>query len=87
MAERNQGSGSRSGEGWGGPIARTLDAANRRFQVVTLIEAGEPAFLRMREAAIAFDAQLGTGLAEADLAALAHPPRPPSRQRRPRSPR
>lgn len=54
-----------------GLITRTRDAANRRVQVVTLTEAGEAAFLRMREAAIAFDTKLRTGLPEADLAALA----------------
>src|SRR6516165_3805569 len=34
-----------------GLVARTRDAANRRIQVVTLTEAGEAAFLRLREAA------------------------------------
>jgi MarR family transcriptional regulator, transcriptional regulator for hemolysin len=53
-----------------GLIARTRDAANRRVQVVTLTEEGEEAFLRMREAAMAFDASLRTGLADADLATL-----------------
>src|SRR5215475_1351464 len=54
-----------------GLITRTRDAANRRFQVVTLTEAGETAFLRLRSAATAFDARLRAGLAEADLATLA----------------
>jgi MarR family transcriptional regulator for hemolysin len=53
-----------------GLIARTRDAANRRVQVVTLTEAGEAAFVRLRGTAIAFDAQLRAGLTEADLAAL-----------------
>jgi MarR family transcriptional regulator for hemolysin len=53
-----------------GLITRTRDAANRRVQVVTLTEAGEKDFLRLREAAIAFDAKLRTGLADADLATL-----------------
>ena len=53
-----------------GLIARTRDAANRRVQVVTLTEAGEAAFVRLRDTAIAFDAQLRAGLTEADLAAL-----------------
>src|SRR3984885_413914 len=53
-----------------GLIARTRDAANRRVQVVTLTEAGEAAFGRLRDTAIAFDAQLRVGLTEADLAAL-----------------
>jgi len=54
-----------------GLVDRTRDDANRRVQVVTLTEAGEAAFLRLREAAIAFDTRLRAGLAEPDLAALA----------------
>jgi MarR family transcriptional regulator, transcriptional regulator for hemolysin len=54
-----------------GLVNRTRDDANRRVQVVTLTEAGEAAFLRLREAAIAFDARLRVGFAEADLATLA----------------
>jgi MarR family transcriptional regulator for hemolysin len=54
-----------------GLITRTRDAANRRVQVVTLTEAGEATFLRLRDAAVAFDAKLRTGLADADLARLA----------------
>lgn len=53
-----------------GLITRTRDAANRRVQVVESTEAGEAAFLRLREAAIAFDAKLRAGLADADLAQL-----------------
>jgi MarR family transcriptional regulator, transcriptional regulator for hemolysin len=53
-----------------GLITRTRDAANRRIQVVTLTEAGEAAFLRLREAAIAFDTKLRAGLTAADLATL-----------------
>jgi len=53
-----------------GLITRTRDAANRRIQVVTLTEAGEETFLRLREAAIAFDTRLRTGLTDADLATL-----------------
>jgi len=53
-----------------GLIARTRDAANRRFQVVTLTEAGEAAFLRQRSAAMAFNARLQAGLTDADLATL-----------------
>ena len=54
-----------------GLVTRTRDAANRRFQVVALTEAGEVAFVRLRHAATAFDARLRTGLADADLATLA----------------
>jgi len=54
-----------------GLITRTRDAANRRFQVVTLTEAGEAAFLRLRNAAMAFNDKLRAGLTDADLATLA----------------
>jgi MarR family transcriptional regulator for hemolysin len=50
-----------------GLITRTRDAANRRVQVVELTDAGEAAFLRLREAATAFDTRLRSGLADADL--------------------
>jgi MarR family transcriptional regulator for hemolysin len=53
-----------------GLIARTRDATNRRVGVVTLTEAGEAAFLRLRDAAQDFDARLRAGLTEADLAIL-----------------
>jgi MarR family transcriptional regulator, transcriptional regulator for hemolysin len=54
-----------------GLITRTRAAANRRVQVVTLTEAGEAAFLRLRDAAVAFDTKLRAGFADADLANLA----------------
>lgn len=50
-----------------GLITRTRDTANRRVQVVGLTEAGEAAFLRLRDVAVAFDAKLRDGLSEADL--------------------
>jgi len=53
-----------------GLITRTRDAANRRVHVVELTEAGEAAFVRMQQAALAFDARLRAGLSEADLDAL-----------------
>src|ERR1700723_2597528 len=53
-----------------GLVTRTRDASNRRVQVVALTEAGEAAFLRLREAALAFDARLRAGLDDADLATL-----------------
>ena len=53
-----------------GLIARARDAANRRVQVVTLTEAGEAAFVRLREAAVAFDARLRAGLSDSELATL-----------------
>ncbi|MGD0702398.1 MAG: MarR family winged helix-turn-helix transcriptional regulator [Trebonia sp.] len=53
-----------------GLVDRTRDSANRRVQVVTLTEAGEAAFLRLRAAAVAFDARLRAGFTEAALATL-----------------
>src|SRR5215475_8772112 len=53
-----------------GLVTRTRDAANRRVQVVALTEAGEAAFVRLRHAAIAFDAKLRAGLTDADLGTL-----------------
>ena len=53
-----------------GLVTRTRDAANRRVQVVALTEAGEAAFARLRDTAIAFDAKLRAGLADADLTTL-----------------
>jgi MarR family transcriptional regulator, transcriptional regulator for hemolysin len=50
-----------------GLITRTRDTASRRIHVVQLTEAGEAAFLRLQQAAIAFDARLRAGLADADL--------------------
>ena len=50
-----------------GLVTRTRDAANRRVHLVELTDAGEAAFLRMQQAAIAFDARLRAGLADADL--------------------
>jgi MarR family transcriptional regulator, transcriptional regulator for hemolysin len=53
-----------------GLVTRTRDAANRRVQVVTLTEAGEATFVRLRHTAIAFDAKLRAGVSDPDLATL-----------------
>ena len=53
-----------------GLVTRTRGAANRRVQTVALTEAGEAAFMRLRDTAAAFDAKLRAGLADADLATL-----------------
>jgi len=50
-----------------GLVTRARDTANRRIHVVELTEAGEAAFLRLQQAAVAFDARLRAGLADADL--------------------
>jgi MarR family transcriptional regulator, transcriptional regulator for hemolysin len=54
-----------------GLITRERHPANRRIHVVALTEAGETAFLRLRDAAIAFDRQLRGGFTEVELAGLA----------------
>lgn len=53
-----------------GLVTRERDAVNRRIHVVRLTEAGEAAFLRLREVALAFDAKLRAGLTDADLESL-----------------
>jgi MarR family transcriptional regulator, transcriptional regulator for hemolysin len=53
-----------------GLVDRTRGNANRRVQIVTLTEAGEAAFLRLRDAAVAFDTRLRAGFTEAGLASL-----------------
>jgi MarR family transcriptional regulator, transcriptional regulator for hemolysin len=53
-----------------GLITRTRDAGNRRIQLVRLTEEGEAAFLRLRQAAVAFDERLRAGVAEAEIATL-----------------
>lgn len=53
-----------------GLLTRRRDPTNRRVHLVELTERGEAAFRRMREAAVAFDHRLRTGLDEDDLAHL-----------------
>ena len=50
-----------------GLVTRTRDAANRRIHVVELTGAGEAAFTRLQQAAVAFDTTLRAGLTEPDL--------------------
>src|SRR5487761_1182444 len=50
-----------------GLVTRERDPVNRRIQVVRLTEAGEAAFVRLREVALAFDTKLRAGLTDADL--------------------
>src|SRR5215475_7910465 len=54
-----------------GLISRQRHPVNRRIHVVALTPAGEDAFLRLRDAAIAFDQQLRSGFTDADLGRLA----------------
>jgi MarR family transcriptional regulator for hemolysin len=53
-----------------GLITRRRDPANRRIHVVELTEAGESAFGRLRQAAVAFNAQLRHGVSDQEIAAL-----------------
>jgi MarR family transcriptional regulator, transcriptional regulator for hemolysin len=50
-----------------GLVTRRRDPANRRVHVVELTEAGEAAFLRLRDAALAFDERLRRGVTDRDL--------------------
>jgi MarR family transcriptional regulator, transcriptional regulator for hemolysin len=54
-----------------GLITRTRDPANRRTHIVELTPAGEAAFLRLRDAATAFDRRLRDGITDTDLVGLA----------------
>jgi len=53
-----------------GLVTRGRDPANRRAHLVELTEAGEAAFLRLRDAASAFDERLRRGLTDRDVDAL-----------------
>jgi len=53
-----------------GLVTRRRDPANRRVHVVELTEAGEAAFLRLRDAAHAFDERLRRGFTGPDLSDL-----------------
>ncbi len=53
-----------------GLVTRTRDAANRRVHVVELTDAGEAAFIRLREAAVVFDRRLRRGVSAGEAAAL-----------------
>ena len=54
-----------------GLVTRARDPANRRVHVVERTPAGEAAFLRLRDAATAFDRRLRDGLTDTDLDTLA----------------
>lgn len=53
-----------------GLLTRRRDPANRRIHVVELTEAGEKAFLRLRDAAVAFDQRLRAGIDDPEIAGL-----------------
>jgi MarR family transcriptional regulator for hemolysin len=53
-----------------GLLTRRRDEANRRIHVVELTAAGEAAFLRLRDTAVAFDQRLRQGITEEEVADL-----------------
>ena len=53
-----------------GLLTRRRDPANRRIHVVELTQTGETAFLRLRDAAQAFDRQLRRGFTDREAAEL-----------------
>lgn len=53
-----------------GLLTRRRDRENRRIHVVELTDAGEAAFLRLRDAAMAFDRKLRRGLSADELDTL-----------------
>jgi MarR family transcriptional regulator for hemolysin len=53
-----------------GLVARTRDPANRRPYTITLTSAGDELFVRLRDAAVAFDRRLRNGIGERRIADL-----------------
>jgi MarR family transcriptional regulator, transcriptional regulator for hemolysin len=53
-----------------GLVTRRRDPANRRLHLVELTPAGDALFLRLRDAAMAFDRRLRAGLSDDDIAQL-----------------
>ena len=53
-----------------GLVTRRRDPANRRLHLVELTPAGDSLFLRLRDAATAFDQRLRAGLSEGDAGQL-----------------
>ena len=55
-----------------GLVSRRRDTQNRRIHVVELTEAGEEAFVRLQQAAVAFDARLRKGFTDTDVETLSN---------------
>lgn len=53
-----------------GLVSRRRNPQNRREHLVELTAEGDAAFFRLRDAAVAFDARLRSGVAERDLARI-----------------
>ena len=54
-----------------GLVTRRRDPANRRLHLVELTPAGDALFLRLRDAAVAFDRRLRAGLSDGEVSQLA----------------
>jgi MarR family transcriptional regulator, transcriptional regulator for hemolysin len=54
-----------------GLVTRRRDPANRRLHLVELTPAGDALFLRLRDAAAAFDRRLRAGLSDGEVSQLA----------------
>jgi MarR family transcriptional regulator, transcriptional regulator for hemolysin len=53
-----------------GLVTRRRDPANRRLHLVELTPAGDALFLRLRDAAVAFDRRLRAGLSDGEVSQL-----------------
>ena len=53
-----------------GLVTRHRDPANRRLHLVELTPAGDALFLRLRDAAMAFDSRLRAGLSDSEVTQL-----------------
>jgi MarR family transcriptional regulator for hemolysin len=53
-----------------GLLTRRRDQNNRRIHIIELTDAGDTAFMRLRDAAVAFDRRLRRGITAAELANL-----------------
>jgi len=53
-----------------GLVVRARDPANRRLQTITLTADGDALFLRLRDAALAFDLRLRSGMGDVEIAGL-----------------
>jgi MarR family transcriptional regulator, transcriptional regulator for hemolysin len=53
-----------------GLVVRTRDPGNRRLQTISLTADGDVLFFRLRDAAVAFDRRLRTGLSDAEMTDL-----------------
>ena len=55
-----------------GLVVRARNPANRRLQTITLTAEGDALFFRLRDAALAFDRRLRSGMGDVEIAGLRH---------------